>query len=602
MATNKNTNKNVINIHIGDKTKKKKKRKSNKARRRSDQPLTIVNSTNNAPPMNFYAPPPSQSPPFDGIHPAVLHRNRSQVPDLVSQAERENNMRVNNVFQDIQQQQRSSIVDSILNNDNNETNTIQAQIKKPKVDLWEGSFNNPLLDQIKETKAVQKADEYYKQKLLNKGINTLSTNKVSSQTERYNEIKGDIHYQSKQLKPSEAFNKFKVPHVIGMSPQDTTNPLDQSFYKEIKNPSIPDESALIQSIKTNTKRIEDDNSMNRKRFTSPLKLDFTPEAKNSMNSESSALSLLQSSSESTQFTPLQLTETRKKLKPVVNTKEAIKDLEKYLQQEELEETMTPEKSKKVVTNLERFLNEEQLNTSDSLHLPNKEYKINLADNQNENEPIDLTKFKDPHAEDQKVKEANAKYEKALRQQKRMEDEQRLKARKDVLSSQQNPALDLQGVKAEQKKKDSYFKAQINNRFSGYGTEPLKYVKENYENDFDKLKIWAENNPNDRLGPKSNQKLWKLYIDYLYSSSISNKHPGPSIKSSTLLSQIDELKPSLQKNLKLFKNQGDAKITSYSNRGIVTIADLPTSASKPEVTRSFGELLPKQSNQLVRVAK
>ena len=69
--------------------------------------------------------------------------------------------------------------------------------------------------------------------------------------------------------------------------------------------------------------------------------------------------------------------------------------------------MTPEVSRRAVENLERFLNEEQLNTS--LDLPNSNYKINLADHKEEN--IDLTRFKDPQPIDQKVKEANAKYEK-----------------------------------------------------------------------------------------------------------------------------------------------------------------------------------------------
>ena len=247
--------------------------------------------------------------------------------------------------------------------------------------------------------------------------------------------------------------------------------------------------------------------------------------------------------------------------------------------------MTPEVSRRAVENLERFLNEEQLNTS--LDLPNSNYKINLADHKEEK--IDLTRFKDPQPIDQKVKEANAKYEKALRQQQRMENEQRLKARKDVLTSQQNPSLDLRGVQIEQKKKDEYFKSQINNRFNEYGPDPLKYIKDNYNNDFDKLKIWAEKNPNERLGPKSNSKLWKLYLDYLYSSSVENKNPGPNIKASTLLNKISELKPSLEKNLKLYKSTGTAQLITRSNKGIVTIADLPTSTSRG-------------NNQLARVLK
>ena len=601
MTTNKNSNKNIINIHIGDKSKKKKKRKSNQARRRSDQPLTIVNSTNNAPPINFISP--QQPPPFNPIHPAVLHQNRSQVPDFTSQVQRERNSNINNLFQDAQQEQKRNIVSSILHNENNDPN--------PLIDhhsIASGYKNEAMNELILN----HKADEHYKQRLLSKGLNTINANKDRSQTNRYNEIKGDIHHNDKQLNRTTAFNNlknYKRPpldenQIIGISSQEIS-PLDQSFYKEINNPVMPDASALTKSIAVNTKQIEESNKENRKRlqFSTPRKLDFTPEV------QSTALSLFQSppstqsSSESTQFTPLQLTETKKRLKPVEqkSTKEVIKELEKYLQQEELDETMTPEKSKKAVANLERFLNEEQLNTS--LELPKNEYKINLADNKNENEPIDLTKFKDPLPEDDKIKEANIRYQKALRQQKRMEDEQRLKARKDVLSSQLNPSLDLQGVQAEQKKKDTYFKAQVNNRFSGYGTEPLKYVKENYENDFDKLKLWAEKNPNERLGPKSNNTLWKLYLDYLYSSNISNKHPGPSIKSATLLKQIDDLKPSLQKNLKLFQPSAQVR-TITSGRGVTTIHDLPSVSSgvKPEVIRRFGEPLPKQSNQLVKVSK
>ena len=548
-------------------------------------------------------------------------------------------MRVNNAFFDIQQDQRRDIVSSILHNDNNDTNVLQ----QPKAKLWEGSFNSPLLDQIKsiQTKNVaiqelkhdqqldQKADEHFKNRLLSKGLNTMYANKQSSQTNRYNDNKADIHHNEKQPNEATFFNALKhhtnqghetkgreyVADIfrenhnnkikanvfqaikesrqpkVGITPEQV-NQQDDNFYTQSQNPSIISDNRTIaqtvtQQVKSKTKQIEDKNIENRKKlqFTSPRKLDFTPEV------QSSALALFQpktpeQSNESIQFTPLQLTETKNKLKRTITTEEAMKDMKKFIRQAELDETMTPEKSRKAVNSFERFVNNEELNAN-SLEIPKQEYNIKL-DNLDDDVPIDLTRFQEQKPIDDKVKEANAKYEKALRQQKRMEDEQRLKARKDVLSSQQNPSLDLQGVQAEQKKKDTYFKAQINNRFSGYSKEPLKYVTENYENDFDKLKLWAEKNPNDRLGPKSNNTLWKLYIDYLYSSSISNKHPGPNIKSSTLLRQIDELKPSLQKNLKLFKPQGDAKLTAYSSRGIVTMRDLPST--------------PKQSNQLVMVAK
>jgi hypothetical protein len=622
MPTNKNSNKNIINILIGDKNKKKRKRKSTKSRRRSDQPLTIVNSTNNSPPINFISPQPPQPPPYHTIHPSVLHQNRSQVPDFVSQAQREDHMRVNDIFLDQQQEQRRNIVNSILNNDNNETNTIQRE-----PNLWGESLNSPLLNQIADehymkkimNKGLQKlqsnsiksqnntaneliADEHYMKNIMNKGLQKLQSNKIKSQNNTFNELIADLKYRDNY--PSKAFNKIKTyrrppikeEKIIGITPESLQGEaqLNQSIYGEINNPFIPSESSQQQWLEKYSI------FNNKKQFTAPKQLPVSPETVSSAEKLFRPQKQLQFSpeieyhpqkrKEIVPITPKALESTKNKLKPLGNksTPEIMDDISEYFRNENLDDTMTPGTSKRVMTDIDRFLQSPEPNTS-NLNIPKTEYKINLTDNKNENESIDLSKFEDARPLDGQVKEANDRYQKALRQQQKLANVERLKARKDVLSSQQNPSLNLQEVQAEQKKKDAYFKAQINNRFSEYSQDPLNYVKTNYNNDFDKLKIWAEKNPNERLGPKSNPKLWKLYTDYLYSSSISNKHPGPSIKGSTLLEKIDELKPSIQKNLKLFKPTGDAQVISRPNRGVVTFSDLQTATSR-------------QSNQLVRVAK
>ena len=349
MPTNKNSNKNIINIHIGDKNKKKRKRKSTKSRRRSDQPLTIVNSTNNSPPINFISPQPPQPPPYHTIHPSVLHQNRSQVPDFVSQAQREDHMRVNDIFLDQQQEQRRNIVNSILNNDNNETNTIQRE-----PNLWEGSFNSPLLNQIKtskqnksdminEFKADQKADEHYTKKLMNKGLQKLQSNSIKSHNNKYNELIADIKYSNNY--PSKAFNKIKTyrrppikeEKIIGITPESLQGEarLNQSIYGEINNPFIPSESSQQQWLEKYSI------FNNKKQFTAPKQLPVSPETVSSAEKLFRPKKQLQFSpdieyhphkpKEKVPITPKVLESTKNKLKPLENksTPEIMDDISEY---------------------------------------------------------------------------------------------------------------------------------------------------------------------------------------------------------------------------------------------------------------------------------
>ena len=78
--SNKNTNKNIINIRIGETKKKRTKRKKGNKKSGHDGPLTIMNNIQ-VPQMQPQMNMPSQPPPAPpAIHPVALHYNRNQNP------------------------------------------------------------------------------------------------------------------------------------------------------------------------------------------------------------------------------------------------------------------------------------------------------------------------------------------------------------------------------------------------------------------------------------------------------------------------------------------------------------------------------------------
>jgi len=110
-SVNKNSNKNIINIKIGD-VKKKRKRRNKRKSRSAREGSYIINNVN--PTIQPQYNTPSYARPPDMIHPSVLHHNRPQHVDLTTQVERENLGRrreeyFNNLFQNPNQPESNNI-------------------------------------------------------------------------------------------------------------------------------------------------------------------------------------------------------------------------------------------------------------------------------------------------------------------------------------------------------------------------------------------------------------------------------------------------------------------------------------------------------------
>jgi hypothetical protein len=167
---NKNSNKNIINIKIGD-VKKKRKRRNKKKSKPAHEGSYIINNVN--PTIQPQYNTPGYPPPPDMIHPSVLHRNRPQHVDLTTQVERENIGRVreqyyNNIFANPNQPASNDILNSSVDNNNNDTINLSNPFRK----LHQHAINNQMNQNVN-----QNADNFHKSNLLSKAVKKLKQNR-----------------------------------------------------------------------------------------------------------------------------------------------------------------------------------------------------------------------------------------------------------------------------------------------------------------------------------------------------------------------------------------------------------------------------------------
>ena len=154
-SINKNSNKNVINIKIGE-TKKKRKRRTKQKKSQGGGGYIINNVVQPQIQPQYNAP---NYPPEQPIHPSVFHQNRTQSFDMTSQVDKEGlankrNAYFNNLFQNPNETQAPNISATNTSDDNNEL--LKTAFKAIKRDAILNKRNELLADAHYENKLKQK--------------------------------------------------------------------------------------------------------------------------------------------------------------------------------------------------------------------------------------------------------------------------------------------------------------------------------------------------------------------------------------------------------------------------------------------------------------
>ena len=227
-SINKNSNKNVINIKIGE-TKKKRKRRTKQRKSQREGGYIINNVVQPQIQPQYNAP---NYPPEQPIHPAVFHQNRTQSVDMTSQADREGlankrNAYFNTLFQNPNETQAPNISATNTPDDNNEL--LKTAFKAIKRDgmlnkrnefvadthyenkLKQNTFKN-LSENINDSQMNAKADEFrnrYKNKPMTEEKSfTLKDNAFSGLVENNFYEKYIKNFQEAQARNYEFLNKL----------------------------------------------------------------------------------------------------------------------------------------------------------------------------------------------------------------------------------------------------------------------------------------------------------------------------------------------------------------------------------------------------------
>ena len=181
-SINKNSNKNVINIKIGDVKKKRKRRtKQKKSRHEGGYIINNVVQPHIQPQYNAPSYPPEQP-----IHPAVLHQNRTQSVDMTSQVDKEGLANKRNAYYTtfFQNQNEPPAPNNILNHTEDSTNNNNNNNK-----LLSNSFNewkqNMKNNQNKNSLAENKLKNVYNNLLLKDGIEGFKENRNNNIADRF---------------------------------------------------------------------------------------------------------------------------------------------------------------------------------------------------------------------------------------------------------------------------------------------------------------------------------------------------------------------------------------------------------------------------------
>jgi len=239
-SVNKNSNKNIINIKIGDSKKKRKSRKRKPKQGREGS--YIINNISQQPPIIPQMNTPSY-PPYPEIHPAVLHRNRPQQVDLTTQVDRENIGRrreeyFNNLFANPNQPASNDILNSSVDNDNdNDTVNLNNPFKKLQQNVVNSQMNKIL---------NQNVDNYHNNKLLSSGLKALRENRDISKGEK------KLKNLNENMLLRKAFDGFKQNQEINNRQNDNLDERNNQLMKYKALIKLDENKPIQQQRRMNT--------------------------------------------------------------------------------------------------------------------------------------------------------------------------------------------------------------------------------------------------------------------------------------------------------------------------------------------------------------
>ena len=246
-SINKNSNKNVINIKIGDIKKKRKRRtKQRKSQRDGGYIINNVVQPHIQPQYNAPSYPPEQP-----IHPAVLHQNRSQTVDITSQVDKEGlankrNAYFNTLFQN---QNEPPAPNNILNHTDDSTNNNNNKLLSNSFNEWKQNMKN---NQNKNSLAENKLKNVYNNLLLKDGIEGFKENRNNNIADRF--YKHNYEMRNQPIDDKDYKRSLKSDGVFGL----ISNYYDNKIARQNENHDMKLEDIYAHSEPTNHYSISSD--------------------------------------------------------------------------------------------------------------------------------------------------------------------------------------------------------------------------------------------------------------------------------------------------------------------------------------------------------